>query len=389
MYCVAIVVSFMYIVSSDLQAEGILRIFWRAPSSKEKQKRKTPSLQGRCVLKLDRRYPIPTDPQPSPAVCRLIIGAARPLDLLSQLTDSDNITITSSCCASCGIAEVDDMKLSECTACDIVRYCSDECKQDHKSQHKGACKKRAAELRDELLFKQPESSHLGDCPICYLPLPLDLSKSIIISCCSKTICQGCSHANELRLEEERLEYRCEFCREPTPSTDEQCDKQRMKRIEANDPVALRYQGREQYEKGDYSSAFGYYTRAAGLGDVEAQFQLAHSYQEGHGVEKDRGKEIHHLEEAAIGGHPIARFNLGWNEWNNGNTEKAVKHFIIAVTQGDDESIKNLMFAFKEGYASKDDLAAALRAHQAAVDATKSPQRDAAEAFYRNKDSINS
>jgi len=48
-----------------------------------------------------------------------------------------------------------------------------------------------------------------------------------------------------------------------------------------------------------------------------------------------------------------------------------------------------MFAFKEGYASKDDLAAALRAHQAAVDATKSPQRDAAEAYYRNKDSINS
>ena len=34
-------------------------------------------------------------------------------------------------------------------------------------------RKRAAVLRDELLFKQPESSHLGDCPICCLPLPLD------------------------------------------------------------------------------------------------------------------------------------------------------------------------------------------------------------------------
>ena len=37
---------------------------------------------------------------------------------------------------------------------------------------------------------------------------------------------------------------------------------------------------------------------------------------------------------------------------------------------------------KEILASKEDLAATLRAHQAAVDATKSPQRDAAEEYYR-------
>jgi len=36
-----------------------------------------------------------------------------------------------------------------------------------------------------------------------------------------------------------------------------------------------------------------------------------------------------------------------------------------------------MEAFRNGLVSKDDLAAALRAHQAAVDATKSPQRDIA------------
>ena len=38
-----------------------------------------------------------------------------------------------------------------------------------------------------------------------------------------------------------------------------------------------------------------------------------------------------------------------------------------------------MDAFKKGSVSKDELAAAVRAHQAAVDATKSPQREAAEA----------
>ena len=34
--------------------------------------------------------------------------------------------------------------------------------------------------------------------------------------------------------------------------------------------------------------------------------------------------------------------------------------------------------YKRGYASKEDFATALRGHQAALDATKSAQRDAAE-----------
>ena len=94
-----------------------------------------------------------------------------------------------SCCASCGIAEIDDIKLKDCDGCDLVRYCSDECQQDHKSEHEEACKKRAAELRDELLFKQPESSHFGDCPICCLPMPLDMAKSTMKGCCSKVQCR--------------------------------------------------------------------------------------------------------------------------------------------------------------------------------------------------------
>eukprot|EP00984_Skeletonema_dohrnii_P017230 scaffold7802_cov115-Skeletonema_dohrnii-CCMP3373.AAC.1 len=68
-------------------------------------------------------------------------------------------------CASCGIAEVDDIKLKKCTACYLVKYCSVKCQRNHRPQHKRACKKRAAELRDEILFKQPESRDLGDCPI--------------------------------------------------------------------------------------------------------------------------------------------------------------------------------------------------------------------------------
>ena len=206
----------------------------------------------------------------------------------------NNVEADTLCCA-CGFAEVDEVKLKECADCDLVKYCSDECQENHKSQHEEACKKRAAELRDELLFKQPESTNRGDCPICCLPLPLDLDKSTTMVCCSKVICDGCDHAIDLREYEER----CPFCRAPLPSTDQECDKYRRERIEANDPVAMYEEGVVQYEKEDYSSAFEYYTRAAELGHVEAHYLISTLYQLGHGLEKDRGKEIYHLEELLL------------------------------------------------------------------------------------------
>ena len=290
-------------------------------------------------------------------------------------------TRSCSCCAACGIAEIDDIKVVPCDDCDLVKYCSDECQRDHKSEHEEECKKRAAELQDEILFKQPESSCYGDCPICSLPLPLDMKKSAMMGCCSKIICSGCAHANMKREVERRLAPSCPFCRTPLPETEEEIDNRIMKRIEANDPDAMCHLGGKRHNKGDYTRAFEYYTKATELGSVEAHYTLAVMYREWHGVEKDEGKFTRHLEEAAIGGHPDARYNLGILERKNGKVERGVKHFIIAATQGHDVAIKELMKAFKEGFVSKDVLASALRAQKAALDATKSPQRQAAEEFF--------
>ena len=287
------------------------------------------------------------------------------------------------CCASCGIAENDDVKkLMPCDDCDLVRYCSDACRELHQPEHAGKCRKRAAELRDKLLFKQPESTHWGDCPICMIPLPLDGSKSCMYTCCSKIICNGCEHANQIREYGMGHGQSCPFCRDALPLTDEERDKRTMKRAEANDPNALRFEGGAQYEKGEYQSAFEYFTKAAKLGNAQAHYRLSDMYYHGEGVEKDEGKGILHLEEAAIGGHPEARYNLGGVAWNNGDKEKAVKHFIIAATLGYDLAIKQLMGKYREGHVSKDDLDVALRAHKAAVDATKSPQRKKAEEYYQ-------
>ena len=299
----------------------------------------------------------------------------------------DNEASTSSSCANCGIAEVDDTKLKNCTACFLVKYCGVTCQKAHRKQHKRVCKKRVAELRDELLFKQPESNHLWDCPICCLPLPIDMNKSFMMACCCKVICSGCYYANLVREQEARLARSCLFCREPVIRTEEEANKRNMKRVEANDPFAMCKEGVEQSRKGNYSRAFEYYTKAAELGDVEAHYCLSLLYRDGLGVEQDSTKEIHHLEEAAIGGHPDARYNLGANEWNNNrNTDRAVKHWIIAATQGHDGAIKMLMKVFKQGFVEKDVLAATLRAQQTAAEATKSPQRELADELYRDRDS---
>ena len=98
-------------------------------------------------------------------------------------------------CASCGIAQVDDTKLKKC-ACNLVKYCGVDCQTNHRPQHKKACKKRLAELRDDRLFTQPDESHLGDCPICCLPLSIEREKSLLYSCCSNYICDGCAYANQ-------------------------------------------------------------------------------------------------------------------------------------------------------------------------------------------------
>jgi len=281
-------------------------------------------------------------------------------------------------CASCGTPEIDDVKLKDCSACKSVRYCGVECQKEHRPQHKRACKKRAAELREEILFKQPESCHLGDCPICCLPLPLD-SMSILMPCCCTVICDGCDYANQIRELKEKLDHNCPFCRHPKAKSDEERNRRLIKRVDANDPAAIRHMGGKRGREGDIDGAFEYWTKAAGLGDVGAHYQLSVVYRNGLGVEKDKKREVYHLEEAAIGGHAGARHNLACFEWENSRHDRALQHWIVAAKLGDENSVDTLKDAYRKGYVRKEDFASALRGHQAAVNATKSPHREKAAA----------
>ena len=297
---------------------------------------------------------------------------------MSSVEQGDDMEV----CASCGKAAVDDVKLKKC-ACNLVKYCSVDCQKNHRPQHKKACKKRLAEIREDKLFRQPDESYLGECPLCCLPLSVDHDKSVNSTCCSKRICIGCDYANQKREREQGLEKRCAFCREPLPTTDEEIEQNDMKRVKVNDPAALCNVGKKSYLEGDYEGAFQYFTKAAELLEIEAHYQLAMLYRNGAGVEKNKKKEMHHLEEAAIGGHPEARYNLGAYEMMNGRFKRGVKHFIIAANLGDDDALEEVKKEFARGVATKEDYEAALRGHQATVDATKSQKRTEGEAFFAN------
>src|SRR6056300_1636229 len=228
------------------------------------------------------------------------------------------------CCANCGAAEVDNIKLEECDGCDLVKYCSEKCKEEHREEHY------------RKLFTQPDEIHLGECPICFSPMPIDPTKYVFHPCCSSFICKGCVYANR----KSNGTDRCPFCREPMSSSDEETNKRMMKRVKANDPVALRHKGLECYREGNYDGAVDHFTKAAELGDADAHCNLGFIYK-GEGVENDEEKAAYHYEKAAIGGHPGARNNLGVLEEENGNMKRAVKHFIIAANLGYGDSMKCL------------------------------------------------
>ena len=117
-------------------------------------------------------------------------------------------------CDNCGKEEDSSSSLKACTACKMVKYCNRDCQIAHRPQHKKECRKRAAELHDEKLFKHPPSM-FGDCPICFERIPTLHTGSKYKTCCGKVICSGCSYApvydNEGNIVAEKI---CPFCRTP-------------------------------------------------------------------------------------------------------------------------------------------------------------------------------
>ena len=92
------------------------------------------------------------------------------------------------------------------------------------------------------------------------------------------------------------------------------------------------------------------------------------------------RATHFFELAAMGGEAIARHNLGVNEENAGNIERAVKHWTISAGAGLDNSLEEIKECFMHGLVTKADFEKALRAHKESKDEMRSDQREATAAF---------
>ena len=157
---------------------------------------------------------------------------------MSCVPGADNET-----CANCGKLGSDDVKLKNCNACRLVKYCGVDCQRAHRKQHKKACKKRAAELKDEELYSQGHERVEADfCPICTLPIPLPMVvHSVFEACCMKRVCNGCNVAAKKRGMDD-----CPFCRTPYPDNDAERLAMIQARVEKKDPAAIYFLGDGYY-----------------------------------------------------------------------------------------------------------------------------------------------
>ena len=281
-------------------------------------------------------------------------------------------------CAACG-KEGDGDNMNTCNKCDLVQYCNAACKKKHKSKHKKKCERRVAELYDEKLFREPPPRE--DCPICFLPLPLDLSQVTFHSCCGKDICNGCIVA---MLESKGADELCPFCRTPPANSDEDCIKRNKLLMEKGNGDAY-YQLAGYYAYGstgmpqNRAKANGLYLKAGELGCAMAYLNLGNSHFHGNGVEIDKKKAKYYFELAAMGGKVNARYCLGYMETQTGNHHRAIKHFLISARAGDKDSLDAVKSGFRSGIVTKGEYEWSLRAYHNRQLAMKSDARDKAAA----------
>ena len=132
---------------------------------------------------------------------------------------------------------------------------------------------------------------------------------------------------------------------------------------------------------DSNKANELWLKAGELGCADGYYNLGNSYRTGRGVGMDKKKASHYYELAIMGGCVKARNSLGCMEFQEGNTERAKKHWIIAAKAGNKLSLNSVKEGYMSGDVTKDEYASTLRSYQKSQDEAKSDMRDKAGAYW--------
>lgn len=206
-----------------------------------------------------------------------------------------------------------------------------------------------------------------------------------MSCCGKVICSGCYYAPVYDDQGNKVDNKkCPFCRTPPCDSDRETIRRFEKRMDLNDADAINqvgcfyHAGMYGYRQ-DYTKALELFHRSGELGYPKAYCSIGYVYDRGRGEEVDKKKAMHYYELAAMGGDAQARSNLGMYEEEAGNTERALKHYMIAASAGDNDSLDCIKDMYSNGDATKEDYTTALQSYQTYLGEVKSKQRDEAAA----------
>ncbi|KAL9184911.1 hypothetical protein ACHAXT_002688 [Thalassiosira profunda] len=234
-------------------------------------------------------------------------------------------------------------------------------------------------IPDEVLFREPERE---ECPLCFLPMPEEQLTSYQ-DCCGQVVCDGCTFGMTVATLERKGDVEgdaCPFCREPVCCPDGE-RLERLKRwMKMGDGKAFRRMA-FAYANGTYglptsqTKALEMHLRAGELGCAAGYHSAANAYFYGQGVEVDEEKGVLYWELAAMGGFAAARGMLGGIEAALGDTERAMRHCMIGVKSGSQNSLEVVKKLYMNGQVAKEEYAMALRAYQTHREETRSETRE--------------
>ena len=231
-----------------------------------------------------------------------------------------------------------------------------------------------------LLFNQPPK--LDECPICLLRLPTLYTGYDILGCCGKVICYGCRCAQEAH--DRANPWICPLCRGNHPPNHQEYVRIQERHAESGNPVSmfaiatiLMDGSEEDGLEPDVPRGLHWLFESCNEGCEFAFWKLSNMLEAGEFVERDIDTSWELCKGAAIFGHHHARVKLAQFEMQHENYDNAVKHLLIAVTQGSLDSLNHIRDLLRSGHATKEQYGQAIRAYKEYLDEVKSDQRDSA------------
>jgi TPR repeat protein len=136
------------------------------------------------------------------------------------------------------------------------------------------------------------------------------------ACCGKMVCLGCFYQQQLehKHNHQNRSPTCLFCRAAIP-IDKEYNQLLEKRVNSNDAKATQlgmmylHGDHDRGVKKDLRKAIKLLHRAAELGCVPSNANLADLHYKGDGVSKDKKKAMQYYEKAAMAGAVVLRFYL--------------------------------------------------------------------------------